>query len=148
MTQTPFPTLPRVKVATVVRRGTFYEVLDGFPHSSVEGSSVSRALKSEPELSVVDFPVVEGGVCLCVHEVLLHKALQHHLGGREPQKRSKVTFPTPRTQLAPSQPRPKSKPSHASRRGTSFPTKRWLINTRHCNYSRNHCTFIFCLCFE
>jgi len=113
MTQTLFPTLSRVEVAVATRRGTFDEVLDGFPHSSVEGSSIGGALKSEPKLSVVDFPVVEGWVCLRVHQVLLHKALQHHLGGREPQKRSEVTFPTPRTQPAPSQPRPKSKPSHA-----------------------------------
>lgn len=111
--------------------GTFNEVLDGFPHASVEGPSVSGALKSEPKLPVVDFPVVEGWVRLGVHQVLLHEALQHHLGGREPKRGAKSLFPCEGQschRFSPDQsfPLPKSKPSHDSHyagRGTSFPTK-------------------------
>lgn len=46
---------------------TLVDVLDSPAYASVKSTGVSRALESQPELLVIDPPVVENGVDLVVY---------------------------------------------------------------------------------
>lgn len=86
-------------LAPLTRAHTLVDVLDGPAYASVEGSGVSGALESQPELLVVDSPVVEDGIHLVVNQVFLQDALQDHLqththsGEREREIRHVSKFP-------------------------------------------------------
>lgn len=60
-------------------RRTFGQVLDGFAHAPVERSGVGWTLKGQTALPVLHLPVVKGGVCDGVHEVLPQRTVQDHL---------------------------------------------------------------------
>lgn len=58
---------------------TFSQVLDGFPHASVERSGISWTLKGQAALPVLHLPVVKRGICYGVHEVFPQRTVQDHL---------------------------------------------------------------------
>lgn len=71
--------IKRGLVRAVPALRTFGQVLDGFPHASVERSGVSRTLEGQAALPVLHLPVVKRGICDGVHEVLPQRAVQNHL---------------------------------------------------------------------
>lgn len=67
-----------MQTGTAAQR-TFSQVLDGFPHAPVKRSGVSWTLKGQAALPVLHLPVVKGGICYGVHEVLPQRTVQNHL---------------------------------------------------------------------
>lgn len=60
-------------------RRTFSQVLDGLPYAPVERSGIRWTLKGQAALPVLHLPVVKGGICYGVHQVLPQRTVQDHL---------------------------------------------------------------------
>lgn len=58
---------------------TLCYVLQGFPHTSVKGTGIGRALERQAAFFAFDLPVVKCGRGLRVDQILPHETFQNHL---------------------------------------------------------------------